>query len=377
MNAPITPFSPARFCPHPPCGGRIGPLPEHFVVEEVPAYPLSGDGEHVFLWVEKTNLTTIDVAGRIARAAGQRERDIGYAGMKDKVAITRQWFSLCTKEEPTGFDLGPGARILQATRHKNKLRTGHLIGNRFSITLVDVPEDGQKSAAPIAEFLNQQGLPNYFGPQRFGSGGRNLEKAISWLNSLGESPKESAPDDRDDDRNRRRRKKRGGPKDRFENKMFPSVIQSEIFNRYVAARLARSEELLAGEVVRLDQAGKCFVVQDVEVELPRLRSGDIHLTGPMMGPKGLQAEADARLLEEEVARTLELSEAQMTALGEQAPGTRRDLFLAPEELEVCAKGPEEIQLVFALPAGAFATQLVREFSGAGWDSPREAASELT
>jgi tRNA pseudouridine13 synthase len=326
--------------------------------------------------VEKTNLTTTDVAKRLAQASGLRERDIGYAGMKDKVAVTRQWFSLCTKDETAAtWDLGAGARILEATRHGNKLRTGHLIANRFRITLVDVPAGGVERATPILAQLKERGLPNYFGPQRFGYAGRNLEKSLHWLRSLSQ---EGPPADREDapDRGRRSRKK-GRKNDRFQNKLLPSVIQSEIFNRYLSARLVRPEELLLGEVVRLDQTGTSFVVEDVEKELVRFRAGDLHLSGPMIGPKGLHAQADAKKLEEEVVASLELSDASLEQLGQHAPGTRRDLFLYPEGLEVEAKGEHEFVLSFALPAGAYATQLLREFSGSAWESPRESASELT
>jgi len=365
-----SPFEPPRFVPQPAIGGHIGPEPQHFIVDEIPAYPLSGEGEHLFLKIQKTGLNTIDVVKRIARSSGIRDRDIGYAGMKDKQAITTQWFSLTAKDEDVDdWDLGEGVTILERTRHRNKLRTGHLIGNRFAITLVGVPEGAETQAKEIAGVLKEKGLPNYFGPQRFGRDGKNLEQALAWLqNEIGGAPsEEQAPPEEERKKSRRRKKGRGG---RFENKMFPSVIQSEIFNRYAAKRLGMSEPLLLGEIVRLDQAAKCFVVEDLEKELPRRLEGDLHLTGPMPGPKTLQALNNALSIEESIFEDLALDQELRTALEKSAPGARRDLVLYPENLEISSSKNGELTLSFSLPAGAYATQLVREFSGASWMTPR-------
>lgn len=352
------------------------------MVEEIPAYPLSGEGEHLFLWVEKVGKNTTDVVKAVARAAGIKEREIGFAGMKDKNAVTRQWLSLCRKEsDALSWDLGPGIQILRQERHGNKLRTGHLIGNRFTITLVETGADAWSRAQAIAEFLKDRGLPNYFGPQRFGYRGKNLTQALSWLfesvrgapglehsageRSLGERSREEGGG------RRSRRPKKG----RFENKLLPSVIQSEIFNRYTAQRLARSEELLLGEVVRLDGTGKSFIVDNVEAELPRYRAKDLHRTGPMIGPKGHQAEHAARELEESVSASLGLDKQALEFLGKHAPGTRRDLMLLPEDLALSQGAAGELVLSFSLPAGAYATGVLREFTGTEFLSPRESAAE--
>ncbi len=377
-----TPFAPPRSAPIEACGGKIGSNPEHFIVEEIPAYELSGEGEHVFLWVEKKEITTTEVAKRIARMADMRARDIGYAGMKDRNAITRQWFSLCTKEEiDTSWDLGEGAQILKVTRHKNKLRTGHLIANRFEITLIEVPPGGVQRAQFIEEYLNAHGLPNYFGPQRFGRNGSNLPDAFRWLEKqkapdLVPPPTEAASEadleqpEAPTSRKKRRRKGGRGDEARFENKMMPSVLQSEFFNRYTAARIALQVELLTGEVVRLDQAGKHFVVEELALELPRKQSGDLHLTGPMIGPKTLLAQSDAHALEQQIIKELQMTESDLEILGKFAPGARRDLYLKPEALRISALGESELRISFTLPSGAYATQLVREFSGAAWAAPR-------
>jgi tRNA pseudouridine13 synthase len=371
----VSPFVPPRSVDLPPAGGLIGPKPEHFLVEEIPAYPLSGEGEHVFLWVEKRGITTPEVAKRIARAASARERDVGYAGLKDKNAVARQWFSLCTKEtNPGAWDLGEGAIIVKATRHQNKLRTGHLHGNCFTITLVGSTEGATARAEAIAEALTRNGLVNYFGPQRFGYAGRNLAQALEWLNTAG--PKASAEDDsahhqetdrRVEGKRRRPRKKPGG---RFENKMLPSVLQSEIFNRYASARVQMPDELLLGEVVRLNDSGKHFVVEELEKELPRFRAGDLHITGPMIGPKTLCGQHAALALEEKIESELGLTPEQLELLGREAPGARRDLFLYPQALAIESGGDGELAISFSLPSGSYATQIIREFTGADWESPR-------
>ncbi len=345
----------------PPTGGRIGDAPEHFVVEEIPAYEPCGEGEHVYLWVEKRQHNTRDVARILARAAGVQERDVGFAGMKDRQAVTRQWFSLPPGAQvPETWPLPEGICVLAHSRHKNKLRTGHLIGNRFEITLVDLAEGGPERAEAIAARLRERGCSNAFGPQRFGRGGQNLARAWEWLLQEA-SPGQPAGTER----RQSRRLGRRGP----DPKLLSSVIQSEIFNRYLERRLQTGKPLLHGEVVRLNGTGSHFVVEDATIELPRYLTGDLRLTGPMVGPKTLQAKGPAHALEEEILAELGLTPELLSALARHAPGTRRDLLLLPEQL-VVSEHPGELRLSFTLPAGAFATQLVREFTHAPWDTPR-------
>lgn len=326
----------------PPIGGKVGGAPEDFRVEEVPLYAASGKGEHQYLHVEKRLLTTPDLVRRVARATGVKERDIGFAGMKDKHAVTTQWLSVQTKQElTTALDLGAEARVLTVTRHENKLRTGHLLGNRFIITLRGVHPEALTRAQAIAGCLQRDGLPNYFGVQRFGHGGRNVADALRFLQRGGRS------------------------RNRFEQKLFPSVVQSEIFNRYLTARLALGpRQLIAGEVVRLEGAGAVFQVEDVQREQPRLDARDLHLTGPMIGPKMRPAAADALALEQRVTAELGLDEAMLGALGAHAPGSRRDLF-APLELSIEALPSEPepaLRLAFTLPAGGYATEVLRQLT---------------
>lgn len=348
----------------PPVGGRVGPDPEDFLVDEVPAYAASGKGEHQYLRVQKRLLTTPELLRRVARACGVQERDIGYAGLKDKYAVTTQWLSVCTKTPLTPtLDLGPGAAVLEVGRHDNKLRTGHLIGNRFTITLVGVHEQALERAQAIAAQLRREGLPNYFGAQRFGHGGRNLTDAISWLARGGRS------------------------RNRFEQKLFPSVVQAEVFNRYLSARLALgAQQLIEGEVVRLEGAGATFRVDDVATEQPRFAARDLHLTGPMPGPKLRPAASTALALEQRISADLGLDESLLEALGRHAPGTRRDLFAPLEDLSVEAvtdRAAPALRLAFTLPAGGYATEVLRQLthepflSGSGHSKPPAAEPDST
>ncbi len=195
------------------------------------------------------------------------------------------------------------------------------------------------------ERLRAEGLPNYFGPQRFGRQGRSFEQALAWLRQGQDSNGGGAPGSG--------RGQKRGPKARFENKLLPSVLQSDVFNRYLSARLARPEALLAGEVVRLEGSAKVFTVEDPEKELPRLQQGDIHLTGPMVGPKTVHAAAEAGRMEDAALAELGLSEPELLRLADAAPGTRRDLRVSLEEIAVEPGEAGELVLSFVfLPEGS-------------------------
>ncbi|HEY3235093.1 MAG TPA: tRNA pseudouridine(13) synthase TruD, partial [Polyangiaceae bacterium] len=209
----------------PTVGGRPGAEPEDFVVDEIPLYPASGKGEHWFVRVRKRLRTTPDMIEAVARAAGVSARDVGYAGMKDKQAVTTQWISVpagCHRVEAWALPLG--IEVLETARHDNKLRTGHLLANHFRIRLVGVQDEPLPRARAILHRLTERGLPNYFGAQRFGRDGSNLSLAVEWLLNGGQN----------------KRGKRG----RFYAKLYPSVIQAEVFNRYLSARLERGGDRL-------------------------------------------------------------------------------------------------------------------------------------
>jgi tRNA pseudouridine13 synthase len=325
-----------------PIDARIGETPEDFVVDEVPLYAPSGTGEHWYVRIEKRGFTTPAMVRAVTRAAGVDERDVGYAGLKDKHAVTRQWLSLPSKARPPSeWKLAEGITVIEHTRHSNKLRTGHLLGNRFRITLVTQDLAALEHALPVAELLRARGVFNYYGGQRFGRRGDGLRQALTWLADGA--------------------KLHGVP--RFLSKLYPSVIQAEIFNRYLSARRARGlAHLLQGEVVRLNNAGAMFSVEDPEREGPRLTSGDVHLTGPIFGPKARKASADAAALELEQLAELGLDQEACEKLARLAPGTRRDLVANVTDLELRWAGVGRLELEFSLPSGSYATEVIRQFT---------------
>ena len=163
----------------PGIGGRIKDRPEDFIVEEIPLYDFSDQGNFAFLLLEKVNLSTLDLVALIRKQLDLRDEEVGLAGWKDKRAITRQWVSV-PREKASESRLAQlasdGIKILQIRHHTNKLRTGHLLGNRFSILIHQPDAEAEIKANAIIQRLQTHGLPNFYGPQRFGAAGNNPEK---------------------------------------------------------------------------------------------------------------------------------------------------------------------------------------------------------
>ena len=337
---------PLRTADLPKVGGSLGPNPEDFVVDEIPAYLPSGQGEHVYVRVKKRLMTTRDAALALSRSAHVSERDVGYAGMKDKHGVTTQWFSLPrTARDPEHLALPPELEVLEVSRHGNKLRTGHLRGNRFALGIVDVPPGGIERARALLERLVEQGLFNTFGAQRFGRDGENLATALAWLRGETSLPRS---------------------RERFLSKLYSSAIQAEAFNRYAIARAELGlGRLVPGEVVRLGGSGSFFVVERPENEVPRLLAGDIALTGPLPGPKlRPTATGDGLELEKQVLEELGLGAEELRTLSAHAPGTRRDLVVRPEHTDVRGED-DRLVIRFELPSGSYATEVLRELLRSG------------
>lgn len=335
----------------PALGGHIGPAPEDFVVDEQPLYAPSGQGDHWYVRLAKRERNTLDLRKAVAEASGAPEREIGYAGLKDKHAITTQWLSVPVTRTtpPSEWRLPEVYQLLDVTRHGNKLRIGHLAGNRFRIRLVGLSAGAREAAPALCQRVSERGIGNFFGAQRFGLGQRNLQTALQLL-----------------------ARRRLGPRAGQRGKFLASVIQSELFNRYLIARseLGR-ERLLAGDVVRLEGSRALFLVEDPEREAPRLAERTIHLTGPLVGPKMRAAGGVPLQLEQAALASLGLDESALRELGRAAPGTRRDLVLRPEgltwqSLDADASGEEnpaatssDMVVEFSLPAGAYASLVIR------------------
>ena len=334
---------PAQLADLPSVAGAIGPAPEDFEVDELPLYEPSGEGPHLYVRIRKRGVTTVDAVDAIAHAAAVRARDVGYAGLKDKHAVTTQWLSLPEQAaDPSAWAMPEAIELLEVSRHRNKLRTGHQRGNRFRLRLVGCSEGDEARARALIERIAERGLANYYGAQRFGYGGHNLARALEWL---------------------RRGARSRGKKARLHQNLYPSVIQSEVFNRYVTARLAAGlDALLDGEVVRLEGSGSMFVVDDPEAEAERYLARDLHPTGPMPGPKMKQAERAAAGLEAKSLTEAGLDEADLATLARLAPGGRRDVLVRPERTSVSAVDGALV-LTFELPSGSYATEVVRALTG--------------
>ncbi len=322
----------------PGCGGAFKLVPEDFEVEEVPAYEPSGEGEHLYLWVEKRGRDTREVVRALCAALGVDEGDVGVAGMKDRQAITRQLLSVPAKAEARLADFSlEGVSVLWSKRHGNKLRTGHLRGNRFRLRLRGVKDVG--AARESFARLGARGVPNYFGEQRFGREGDNAD--LGRLLLLGQRlPRRP---------------------DKFQRKLYLSAFQSRLFNRALADRLRAGtfDTALLGDVLRKEETGGLFVCEAPEVDGPRVASWEVSPAGPLFGPKMTAsaqavAEAEAKLLVDEGV-TLD----DFRRGGDETQGGRRPyrVRLTGPSLEVDG---EDLVLAFELPKGSYATEVLRE-----------------
>ncbi len=322
--------------------GRYKVEPEDFVVDEIPAYEPQRHGEHVYLQIEKRGLSTLDLLEEVGRALKLHPRSIGVAGLKDKQAVSRQWISVHGPDEQAARALaGPNWRVLQVTRHGNKLQMGHLRGNRFDITLRGAsPGDGEVAAQALAE-LAQAGVPNYFGEQRFGKRGANLQRGLEIL---------------------------GGGAGRLARTMPRRVfglciaaVQSEIFNRVVMARLDGLGTLMSGDLAILHRNHACFPIEDPAREQGRADRFELSPSGPMHGPKMPDPSGEPRRIEDEALAALGIVREQFAGLpfGFGA-GERRPLRMPVTDVSAEQLDASSVRIGFALPRGCFATSVLRE-----------------
>jgi tRNA pseudouridine13 synthase len=320
--------------------GQFKATPEDFVVEEIPAYLPSGEGEHLFLWIEKTGLSTPEVVNSLARELKLRERDVSYAGLKDRQAVARQWLCVPARAEPLVSLLAiPQLRVLESRRHRNKLRTGHLKANRFQIRIRH-PLDLDSGRAAI-EHLRRNGLPNYYGAQRFGRSGENASAGKAVL-----------------------RGERVPGLDRFRRKLFLSAFQSLLFNRALSARIegGRFSTAIAGDVMQKLLSGGLFVCEDPAVDQPRIDSFEISPTGPLFGPKMLRPTGEVAAAEAEFLAEEQMALEDFESGGGETQGARRPYRLAITSCEMAIDG-DDAWLGFELPKGSYATALLREVLG--------------
>jgi tRNA pseudouridine13 synthase len=348
--------------------------PEDFIVEELPLYEPSGAGTHTYFAIRKRNLSTMEAINRIAQELQVPTRDFGYAGLKDKNAITTQVLSvegiaperILRIEQPT-------IEILWAERHTHKLRVGHLRGNRFELTLRDISHDALPLVETVMQRLVIEGVPNRFGVQRFGNKndshliGKALMKA-EWETVVDYMLADDAPQV---DSVARRIQQELGRK-RAEKvvasipyrlrKLYLSAYQAYLFNTVLAKRMPHLGKLLAGDVAVKHSNGAPFLVGDPTVEQPRADAFEISPSGPIFGykmrmPTGDVLTLETSILAEEGVRLEEFRK----VVGIRLPGTRRPLRMPIQLHKVSAiDSGTGICLGFTLPAGGYATVVVEE-----------------
>lgn len=323
----------------PGIGGQIKAEPAHFIVEEIPLYPPAGEGDHVYVCLTREGWTTRALQERLAALFNLPETAVGCAGQKDKWARATQVFSLLLRDDETSV----ARRIAEnlpvtvewVRRHRNKLKTGHLLGNRFQIVVVDPVPEAIARARAIAAALAERGLPNFYGDQRFGIAGDNARRGREAL--LGR-----------------------GPRQHWLRRFLLSAYQAALFNLWLARRIDRGwfDHLLTGDIAKKIDSGGLFEVTDAAVERPRFARGEITYTGPIYGARmrwagGQSGELERAILAEEGVTEEVWRRARLE-------GTRRPARLLLSDLAI-QPHVQGLHVTFTLPAGAYATTVLREF----------------
>ncbi|MDG4549466.1 MAG: tRNA pseudouridine(13) synthase TruD [Candidatus Contendobacter sp.] len=337
QQSTLLPFAHGR----PAGSGRLRAVAEDFQVREEIPFTLDGAGEHAWLWVRKRGANTEWVARRLAEQAGVPSGAVSYAGLKDRHAVTEQWFSvhLPGRAEPDwSASPDPDFTVLNATRHSRKLRRGALSGNTFRVVIRDLDGEPAELAARFQR-IAATGVPNYFGEQRFGREAGNLERAEAML--------------------------RGALKvrDRHQRGLYLSAARSALFNAVLARRVVEGtwNRPLPGEVLMLGGSHSSFVVDEVDETIgQRVAAFDLHPTGPLWGAGELRSGGPVRELEEAVAATLPTFRDGLATAG--LDQERRALRLVARDAKLEFPEPGVAVVAFKLPAGAYATTVLRELA---------------
>ncbi len=380
-------------------GGSIREEPDDFFVEELPLYKPCGQGEHLYLTIEKRGVTTFELLGRLARALGVPERTIGYAGLKDARATTRQTLSVCgvAPEQAAALQI-EGVTVLQALRHRNKLRVGHLAGNRFVIRIRSVRPESLEAASQILGRLEEEGVPNFFGEQRYGALGNShrigaallrgdFEEAMTQIigdpESIGnarwrrgaeafragdfEAALEALPPRMRDERRMIGELQKGAPaKDAVLTlpkkllRLYLSAFQSSLFDRVVERRIGALGRLLPGDLAFKHANGACFLVEDAEQEQPRADKMEISPSGPLFGHKMTSPSGEPGRIEEALLAEEGIAKEDFRLGGGLSmEGERRPLRVLLGEPSV-RQDAGDLVVSFVLPGGSFATSVLRE-----------------
>lgn len=340
--------------------------PEDFIVEELPLYEPSRTGTHTYFAIRKRNLSTMEAINRIARELQVHTRDIGYAGLKDKNAITTQVLSVegVTPEQVLRIKQ-PNIEVLWAERHAHKLRVGHLRGNRFELTLRDMPHDRLTQIKTSIDRLATEGVPNRFGVQRFGNKNDSHRIGKALVKEDWEALKRYILTNDD------------GPQQKFDRKpietlvnaiphrlrrLYLSAYQAHLFNRILEKRTPHLGKLIDGDIAVKHSNGAPFLVENPTIEQPRADAFEISPSGPIFGYKMRMPSGDARELEISVLADdgVRLEKFRKVA-GIRLPGTRRPLRMPIQLHDVSTVGNHAgIRLSFTLPAGGYATVVLEE-----------------
>jgi len=390
----------------PGIGGSIKQEPEHFVVVEVPLYTPCGSGEHSYFEIEKVDLSTLEALERLARELRIDVKDLGYAGLKDRKGVTRQTLSIAKVAPERLLEIRMSQlKVLWARLHTNKLRIGHLKGNRFRVRIQNIEPGSEGRARDILEVLSAVGIPNYYGPQRFGNRGdshrigraflkgddrtavrrilghpassernphvveaRKHFMAGAWKEALDAFPTAYRDERRllvyfleaGENYAGAKRKLRATSR-----KLYFSAYQAYLFNLVLEERLERTArdmgQLLRGDVAYIHRNGAVFLVDDPVAEEPRGRAFEISPSGPIFGkkmrqPEGLQSEIEGAILERQAITAKDFHQL-MPRL--RLEGGRRPLRVQVQDLSWRVEGPD-LCLEFFLPKGCYATTLLRE-----------------
>jgi tRNA pseudouridine13 synthase len=389
----------------PGTGGILKGIPEDFLVEEIPAYQPSGQGEHCYALIEKRGIATLEALRRLSKALGVPERDLGYAGMKDSVGVTRQTVSIPRVRPETVLALQiPGMTVVSAALHGNKLRLGHLKGNRFRIRVREIVPGAAELAGNALEIMARRGVPNRFGSQRYGAQGnthligaavlrRDYKDAVDTMigdpaavgderwrvaieayrrGALAESLSLFPGHFRVEREVITRLLQRPDGYEKAFNSVQPrlkrlylSAFQSFLFDAVLEQRLDRLDEVAEGDIAFKHENGACFLVRDAAAEAARAASFEISATGPMYGCKMMEPEGAQGDLERGVLAAQGLTPESFDLPGGlRMEGERRPLRV-PLAAPSVAEDAGDLIVEFALPRGSYATSVMSEIMKAG------------
>ena len=298
-----------------------------------------GAGEHLWVLLQKEGWTTLAAAEVLSRWASVAQKHVGYAGQKDRHAVTEQWFSihLPGRSDPgSEWNWPEGIQVLQKVRHNKKLRRGVLVGNRFQITIRQCADERQEIERKIA-IIAQAGVPNYFTEQRFGRDGKNVQRAKDFFAA----------------------RKRAS---RSTRSMLISAARSWLFNQVLAARVISQDwdQACKGDLMMLSGSHSVFLLEAIDAEITqRTQEGDVHPTGPLPGEIDKLNVQDG-ILELEDALLKKEPDLMRGLIGQRVKSSRRPLRIIPKSLKVRWEGGCAFTLNFELPAGSYATAVLRE-----------------